>query len=267
MIDTNCPNISIQRQCDLVGISRSGYYYQPCAESPENLNLMNLIDQIYTKWPFYGVRRIHSHLQALGYPINEKRVRRLMRLMGLEAIYPKPNLSAPDQEHIVYPYLLRGVDINRINHVWSTDITYVPMQGGFMYLTAVIDWFSRYVLSWEISNSLDVSFCISALQEALKIATPDIFNTDQGAQFTSNDFTGILKSKDIQISMDGKGRALDNVFVERLWRSVKYESIYLKSPSDGFELWQQLDNYFKFYNHQRQHQNLGDKTPASLYKP
>jgi len=187
--------------------------------------------------------------------------------MGLEAIYPKPNLSAPDQEHIVYPYLLRGVDINRINHVWSTDITYVPMQGGFMYLTAVIDWFSRYVLSWEISNSLDVSFCISALQEALKIATPDIFNTDQGAQFTSNDFTGILKSKDIQISMDGKGRALDNVFVERLWRSVKYESIYLKSPSDGFELWQQLDNYFKFYNHQRQHQNLGDKTPASLYKP
>lgn len=266
MIDVNCLNISVHRQCELVGLNRSGYYYQPCGESIENLAFMNLIDRIYTDSPFYGVRRIHGQLETDGYMINVKRVRRLMRLMGLEAIYPKPNLSKSNSEHITYPYLLKGMNINKINQVWSTDITYVPMKGGFMYLTAVIDWFSRYVLAWEISNSMELSFCINVLQEALKKATPEIFNTDQGSQYTSPQFTDILKSKEIKISMDGKGRALDNVFVERLWRSVKYESIYINAPSNGLELWNQMDQYFHFYNHKRIHQSLGYKAPASLYK-
>ncbi len=219
--------MSVSRQCEVLGLSRSSYYYEPGAETKENLALMEEIDREYTAHPFLGSRRMAKFLGSQGHEVNRKRVQRLMRLMGLEAVYPKPKLSAGGVGHKVYPYLLRNVAIDRVDQVWSTDITYVPMPAGFMYLTAVIDWYSRYVLSWRLSNTLDVEFCLEALEEALSCGCPEVFNTDQGVQFTSASYTSRLEAAEAKVSMDGKGRCLDNVFVERLWRTVKYEEIYL----------------------------------------
>lgn len=265
MIDPEHPTLSIRRQCEVLTLNRATYYYQPATESELNLTLMALLDREYTEHPFYGRRQMTTYLRNQGYPVNPKRVRRLMQKLGLEAIYPKPRTTVVNQAHRVYPYLLRGLEITRPNQVWSTDITYVPMPKGFMYLTAVIDWYSRYVLAWRLSNTLDSLFCVEALQEALAIATPAIFNTDQGVQFTSTAFTAILEAAGIRISMDGKGRALDNIFVERLWRTVKYEDIYLKQYETVSALDQGMDKYFGFYNHERPHQSLNDRTPAAVY--
>ena len=259
------PDISLRRQCQLLGLPRSSFYYQPAGETTENLSLMRLIDGQYTKTPFYGSRRMTACLERQGYEINRKRVQRLMRKMGLEALYPRPNTSQSKPTHRIYPYLLRGVSITRPNQVWSSDITYVPMPQGFMYLVAVMDWYSRYVLAWRVSNTLDADFCIDALQDALNLGCPDIFNTDQGAQFTCLRYTQHLETEGIQISMDGRGRALDNVFVERLWRSVKYEDLYLKSYDTVPLLIQGLVDYFLFYNQDRPHQGLHNQVPADLY--
>lgn len=223
------------------------------------------LDKQYTETPYYGVAKMWAHLRTLKYEINIKRVRRLMRLMGLETIYCKPRLSIPDKEHIKYPYLLRGITIDRVNQVWSSDITYIPMYRGFLYLTAVIDWYSRYVLSWMLSNSLEGIFCLDALEDSLRYGKPEIFNTDQGMQFTSERYTGRLKEAEIRISMDSRGRAIDNVFVERLWRTLKYEYVYLHSQRDGKELYEGLKNYFEFYNNRRLHQALDYRTPAEVY--
>jgi len=228
MIEPDHAHIGIARQCELLGLPRSTYYYASQGESGENLQLMRLLDEQYTQTPYYGIRRMTAWLRSQGYEVNRKRVARLLHTMGLETIYPKPRLSQSHPDHRIYPYLLRGVPITRVNHVWSTDITYIRLHGGFIYLVAVMDWFSRYVLSWAVSITMDVGFCLEALDQALELAQPEIFNTDQGAQFTSIDFTGRLESAGIRISMDGRGRALDNVFVERLWRTVKYEEVYLK---------------------------------------
>jgi putative transposase len=265
LIEPKHPQISIARQCDLLGLSRSTYYYHARGESAENLQLMRLLDEQYTHTPYYGVRRMTAWLRSQGYAVNRKRVARLLRTMGLETIYPKPRTSQPHPEHRVYPYLLRGVSITRVNHVWSTDMTYIRLHGGFVYLVAVMDWFSRYVLSWALSITMEVGFCLEALEHALGVATPDIFNSDQGAQFTSLEFTGRLAAAGIQISMDGRGRALDNVFVERLWRTVKYEEVYLKDYETPREATQQLARFFVRYNEQRQHQALGYQTPAAVY--
>ena len=253
------------QQCELAGLARSTLYYKSSGESAEDLELMRRIDEQYTQTPFYGSRRMTFELNKQGPNVNRKRVQRLMRLMGLEAIYPKPRLSTPTPGHRIYPYLLRGVKIERPNQVWSTDITYIRLRGGFVYLVAVIDWYSRYVLSWEVSVTLDTSFCVSALDWALNDAAPEIFNSDQGAQFTSDEFTSRLKDRGIQISMDGRGRALDNVFVERLWRSVKWEEVYLKDYSDVPDAIRNLSRYFRFYNHERPHQALNNQTPAAVY--
>lgn len=246
---------------------RSSYYYKPAEETPFNLQLMRLIDEKFTECPFFGARRMAAWLSDhLGQPVNVKRIRRLMKKMRLIPIYPKPNLSKPHPQHRIFPYLLRGVSIDRVNQVWSTDITYIRIVGGFLYLTAIIDWYSRCVLSWELSNTMDTGFCISALQQALaKHGDPEVFNTDQGAQFTSNDFTGVLLARDIQVSMDGKGRALDNVFVERLWRSVKYEEVFLNDYNSGTDAYHRLSRYFDFYNNRRPHQSLGYRTPWHVY--
>lgn len=258
--------LPIRRQCELLGINRSSYYYEPCGESPENLLYMRLIDEQYIATPFYGVPRMTAMLRRAGYEVNPKRVERLMKLMGIQAIYPKGNLSSPAPGHKIYPYLLQGVAIERPNQVWSTDITYVRMLKGFMYLCVIMDWYSRYVLSWRLSNSLDARFCVEALEEALGLGIkPEVFNSDQGSQFTSGAFTGILLENGIQISMDGRGRALDNVFVERLWRTVKQEHIYLHEYEDGLGLWQGLSNYWGFYNEIRPHQSLGYKTPKEVF--
>jgi putative transposase len=265
LIELNHPEISVRRQCDLLGLNRSSFYYQPVGESELNLTLMRLIDAQYTQTPFYGWPKMTVYLQQLGYPINHKRVQRLMQLMGLQAIYPKPRTSTPAPEHKIYPYLLRGLKITRPNQVWSADITYVPLPKGFMYLVAIIDWFSRYVLTWQLSNTLDSHFCLQALQQALQHGQPEIFNTDQGAQFTSLAFTGLLEAAHIRISMDGRGRALDNIFVERLWRTVKYEDIYLKDYVTVLDLITGLTHYFTFYNQERFHQSLGYRTPAEVY--
>jgi putative transposase len=265
MVESDHAKLSIEKQCHLLGIHRSGYYYQPRPESETNLALMRLLDEQYMRTPFYGARRLHESICSLGYDVNIKRIRRLMRLMGLEAIYPKPNISRALKGHKIYPYLLNGLQIDRVNQVWSTDITFIPMRNGFMYLTAIIDWFSRFVLSWTISNSLDATFCVEALLTALAVALPEIFNSDQGSQFSSDAFTSVLENAQIAISMDSRGRALDNIFIERLWRSVKYEYVYLNAPSTGSELWQGLCDYFQFYNYQRPHQALGYRTPAMLY--
>lgn len=249
----------------MTGLSRSGLYYERRGESALNLQLMRLLDEQYTRTPFFGVLKMTDALKKEGYAVNSKRVRRLLRQMGLEAIYPKPRLSAPAPGHRIYPYLLRHVAITRPNQVWSSDITYIRLRTGFIYLVAVIDWFSRYVLSWEISTSLDAGFCCSALDRALQQGRPEIFNTDQGAQFTSESFTGRLEAQRILISMDGRGRALDNVFVERLWRTVKYEDVYLKDYSDPPDAVRNLGLYFRFYNGERVHQALGYQTPESVY--
>ena len=265
MIERDHTQLSIRRQCELIGLNRSSFYYQPVGESAYNLMLMRLIDEQYTRTPFYGWPRITAWLRREGHPINPKRIRRLMRLMGLQAIYPKPRTSTPAPGHRKYPYLLRGLKITRPGQVWSTDITYVPMQHGFMYLVAIIDWFSRYVLAWQLSNTLDGLFCRVALRQALEQGTPEIFNTDQGAQFTALEFTDVLENADIRISMDGRGRALDNVFVERLWRTVKYENIYLRDYGSVPELDTGLHIYFQFYNHERLHQSLDYRTPAEVH--
>jgi putative transposase len=236
MIEHSHPQISVRRQCTLVGLNRSSLYYPPTQETEENLLLMRLIDQQYTRTPFYGSRRMTHWLGSAGHEVNRKRVQRLMRKMGLEAVYPRPRLSQAAPEHKVYPYLLRGVEIHHPDQVWSTDITYVPMQHGFMYLVAVMDWHSRYVLSWQLSNTMDVTFCLRALEQALEKGGPEIFNTDQGSQFTSQAFTGRLEEAGAAISMDGRGRVLDNIFVERLWRTVKYEDIYIKGYATVSEL-------------------------------
>jgi putative transposase len=264
LVEAEHEQISLQRQCELLGISRTAYYYRP-VEREETQQLMRLIDAEYTQHPFYGYRKITHWLREQGYLANKKRVQRLMQMMGLAAIVPKPDLSKPHPEHKIYPYLLRGVKIERVNQVWSTDITYIPLQHDWMYLVAVIDWFSRYVLAWEVSNTLDTDFCLLALERALKQGTPLVFNTDQGAQFTSDAFTERLKKSNIAISMDGRGRALDNIFVERLWRTVKYEEVYPNAYSSLLFGRQRLNNYFPFYNTERYHQALAYRTPAAVF--
>jgi len=265
MIERGHPELSVRRQCELIGLNRSSLYYQPMGESAYNLQLMRLLDEQYMRTPFYGWPRMTAWLRREGHAINPKRVRRLMALMGLQAIHPKRRTSIPAPGHKRYPYLLRGLKITHPFQVWSTDITYVPMQHGFMYLAAVIDWFSRYVLAWQLSNTLDGLFCRLALRQALEQGKPDIFNTDQGAQFTADEFTGILEAASIRISMDGRGRALDNVFVERLWRTVKYENIYLLDYASVPDLEAGLQAYFRFYNHERLHQSLDYRTPAEVH--
>jgi len=265
-VDPKDVDLSVRKQAEILGISRSSYYYQPCPETEENLILMDLIDQEYTRHPFYGTRRITAWLEMQGCQVNRKRVQRLMRIMGLEGICPKKNLSKGDRNHKVFPYLLRGLEITRSNQVWSTDITYVKIRGGFMYLTSVLDWYSRFVLSWKVSNSLEQNFCIEALEEALDHGKPEIFNTDQGSQFTSYRYVNCLEKAEIRISMDGRGRALDNIFIERLWRTVKYEEIYLKEYEDVRSLCRSLREYFEFYNNERPHQSLGYRTPRQVYK-
>jgi putative transposase len=257
--------ISVVRQCDLLSVNRSGFYYQPKGEDGYNLALMRLIDEQYTETPFYGVPRMTNWLVHQGHPVNRKRVARLMQLMGLQAIYPKPNTSRKHPEQKIYSYLLRGVEIVAPDQVWSTDITYLRMRQGFLYLTAIIDWFSRYVLAWRLSNSLDSLFCIETLQEALSRGRPGIFNSDQGTQFTDQRFTGVLEQAGIAISMDGRGRALDNVFVERLWRSVKQEEVYLHDYATPAEAHRRLSWYFRFYNGERYHQALGYRMPGEVY--
>lgn len=249
----------------MLGLSRSSLYYEPAEESPENLRLMRRIDEEYTAHPFYGSRKMTGWLVQQGEVVNRKRVQRLMRLMGLEAIYPKPRLSLGGRGHQVFPYLLRNVRIERTDQVWSSDITYIPLRAGFMYLAAIIDWYSRYVLAWRLSNTLDGSFCLEMLDEALAGGRPEVFNTDQGVQFTAAAFTGRLLSAGVAMSMDGRGRCLDNVFVERLWRTVKYEDVYLRGYESVPELMQGLDRYFRFYNRERLHQALAYRTPALVY--
>jgi putative transposase len=267
LIEVNHPELSIRRQCELLGLARSTFYYEPTGATPEDLRLMRLIDELYTAWPFYGSRRITEALTRQGAEVNRKRVQRLMREMGLEAIDPKPRLSAAGRGHKIYPYLMRGVKIERPDQVWSADITYMPMPSGFMYLAAVIDWYSRYVLAWRLSNTLDGAFCLEMLEEAWKGGRPEVLNTDQGVQFTAEAFTGRLLSAGVAVSMDGRGRALDNVFVERLWRTVKYEDIYIRGYETVAELLQGLLRYFAFYNQERLHQSLGYGTPAEVYRP
>lgn len=265
LIDSSHKELSIARQCELLGICRSGWYYQPKELADRDLELMDLIDRQFTQTPFYGARRLCVALKEMGHVVNRKKMRRLMQRMGLEAIYPKPRLSMGNKQHLKYPYLLRNILIDRPEQVWSEDITYIRLNKGFVYLTAIIDWFSRYVVSWKVSNLLDTSFCLEALEEALREGTPEIFNTDQGVQFTSKEFTEILEQKGIAISMDGKGRALDNIFVERLWRSVKYEEVYLKDYKTVQEAREGLGNYFEYYNFKRPHQSLEYKKPYEVH--
>jgi putative transposase len=266
MIDRAVKRPSIARQCALLGLSRSGVYRQPKKAPAEDLTLMRLLDEQYLKTPFYGSRRMAVHLRRLGHAVNRKRVQRLMRKMGLETIYRRPRTTVPHPEHKVYPYLLRDVEVTRPNQVWAADITYVPMARGFMYLVAVIDWHSRKVLAHRVSNTMDAQFCVQALKEALlRFGSPAIFNTDQGSQFTSDGFTGTLESAGVQISMDGKGRCHDNIFIERLWRTVKYEHLYLHALATGHELTQSLRSWVDWYNRHRPHQGLGYRTPDEVY--
>lgn len=266
MVNPQFQEISITRQCFLLSISKSGWYYERKGERPLNLTLMRLIDEQFLISPYYGTRQMVRHLKRLGYCVGRDRVRRLMRLMGIEAIYQKPRTSSSNPEHKVYPYLLKGIEVNRPNQVWCTDITYIPIKRSFLYLIAVMDWYSKKVLSWRLSNTLDTHFCVEALEEALiKNPAPEIFNTDQGAQFTSYEFTSVLKEHDIKISMDGKGRWMDNVFIERLWRSLKYECVYLKSFADGVQARTEIGSWLDFYNTSRPHSSFGLKTPAEVY--
>lgn len=265
MFDRQSRWLSVVRQCQLLDISRSGLYYQPVGVSEEDLNLMKLIDKQYIATPFYGARKIAAWLKSEHYNINRKHVRRLMQLMGLRAIYRRPRTSKPALGNKIYPYLLNGLKITRPNQVWCADVTYIPMARGFLYLVVIMDWYSRYVLSWRLSNTLDAGFCVEALEEALRKGRPDIFNTDQGTQFTGKAFTGLLEQYGIRISMDGKGSYRDNLFIERLWRTVKYEEVYLKAYPDGRTARIGIGDYFRFYNTQRPHQALGYKTPAEEY--
>jgi len=266
MIEPNHPTLSIRRQCELVGLNRATYYWQPASESSLNLALMQLIDREYTRAPFYGYRKMTVRLNKQhGFGVNHKRIARLMGKMGLQAIYPRPRTSIPDQQHKKYPYLLHGLDIKRPNQVWAADITYVPMPHGFMYLVAILDWFSRFVVAWQLSNTLDGAFCVEALRQALRHGQPEIFNTDQGVQFTAQAFTQELEAASIRISMDGRGRVFDNIFVERLWRTVKYEDIYIKEYATVPALFAGLSDYFDLYNYERPHQSLGYCTPADVH--
>jgi putative transposase len=266
-MDRRHPSLSVARQCRLLSVSRSGLYYQSKGISEEDITLTKLIDRQYLARPFYGSRKMATWLKDQGKEVNRKRVRRLMGLLGIRTIYQRPRTSQPGKGHKRYPYLLKGLKITRPDQVWAADITYIPMAKGFLYLVAIIDWYSRYVLSWRLSNTLDAGFCVEALEEALQKGKPDIFNTDQGAQFTGEAFTGLLEKNGIRISMDGKGSYNDNLFIERLWRSVKYEEVYLKEYRDGREARLSLADYFRFYNTERHHQALGYKKPAEVYAP
>jgi putative transposase len=259
-------SLSVRRQCELLRVNRSSVYYEKVGPDAEELELMRRIDELHLKHPFYGSRRIARELRGQGLQANRKRIQRLMRVMGLEAIAPKPRTSKPEPEHAIYPYLLRGLLIDRPNKVWASDITYVPLARGFGYLVAIMDWYSRRVLSWKLSNTLDSSFCVAALNEALlRFGQPEIFNTDQGAQFTAEAFTRVLLARGVKISMDGKGRCIDNVFVERLWRSLKYEEVYLNDYDDLVQARAGIGRYLEFYNYQRPHQALGHQAPAAFY--
>jgi len=260
-------SLPVTQQCQLLDLARSSVYYQPTGVSDEDLRLMRRIDEMHLQRPFYGSRRIRDWLQDEGFPVNRKRVQRLMRQMGIMALYPKANTSRPGKGHKIYPYLLRGLDIDRSNQAWAADICYVPMARGFVYVVAIMDWYSRKVLAWRVSNTMDADFCVEALEEAIRRhGAPEIFNTDQGAQFTSEVFTCVLKAAGIRISMDGKGRWVDNVFVERLWRSLKYEEVYLKAYETVAEARQGMTNYFRFYNRERRHQGLDRQTPDQVYE-
>jgi putative transposase len=266
MIDADDRKLSVSRQCQILNLNRSTFYYKKKPVKPDDLELMRLIDEQYLKTPTWGSRSMRNHLRRKGYKINRKRVQRLMRTMGLEAIYPKPKTTRPHPAHKVYPYLLRNLAVERPNQVWAADITYIPMSRGFMYLVAVMDWYSRKILSWRVSNTLDTEFCIEAVEEALsRYGAPEIFNTDQGAQFTSASFTDLLKSNNVRISMDGRGRVQDNIFIERLWWTLKYQYLYLWSFNNGTELRQGLRQWFEFYNMERSHQALDDLTPDEVY--
>lgn len=266
MIESTGTKLSIVQQCQLLSISRSGWYYESKGEAALNLSLMRLIDEQFLMTPYYGSRQMARHLKRLGYCVSRKRIRRLMRLMGLQAIYQAPKTSVPNPEHAIYPYLLKGLDINRSNQVWCTDITYIPIKRGFLYLVAIMDWYSRKVLAWRISNTMDAEFCVDALKEALsKYGKPEIFNTDQGSQFTSFLFTHTLKDNGIKISMDGKGRWMDNVFIERLWRSLKYECVYLNNFENGTQAKSAIGNWIAHYNMSRPHSTFDGQTPHEVY--
>ena len=264
-IESRHPMIPVVRQCELLSLPRSSFYYSPRGEDEYNLHLMRLIDEEFTRHPFYGARRMTAWLGVRGFPVNRKRVSRLMRLMGFMAVYPKPRLSANGRDHKIYPYLLRNVSITAPDEAWCSDITYIRLAQGFVYLTVIMDWHSRYVLSWELSTTVDKTFCMDALERALRISKPGIFNSDQGPQYTSDEFTTLLKGKDILISMDGRGRAYDNIFVERLWRTVKYEEVYLHEYRTVAEARTGLATYFRFYNEERLHEMLGYRTPHEIY--
>lgn len=266
LVEPGNERISVLRQCELLGINRTGLYYRGRTENVEDSELMRLIDEQYTITPFYGYRRMTVYLQKLGFVVNHKRVRCLMRKLGLEAIYPKPNLSKPGKEHLTYPYLLKGVAVEYSDEVWATDITYIRLGSGFVYLLVIMDWHSRFVIEIEVSNSLESSPFVEALQRALAKGKPEIFNSDQGSQFTSVEWLKVLQSNKIQISMDGRGRCFDNIFVERLWRSVKQEEVYLKEYADVWETEESLRQYFEFYNYRRPHQSLNYQTPFEAYQ-
>jgi len=267
MVNRGHPSLSVVRQCRLLDLARSSVYYRPVPMAPADLALMRRIDEQYLKTPFIGSRRMVEMLERQGHPTNRKRVQRLMRLMGIQAIYQKPNTSKKHPDHEIFPYLLRNVVIDRVNHVWCADITYIPMRSGFLYLVAIMDWASRMVLAWRLSNTMDADFCVEALEEAIsRHGRPEIFNTDQGSQFTGHDFTGVLKREGIKISMDGKGRFMDNIFIERLWRSVKYEEVFIKAYATVAEARAGIGNYLAFYNNERPHQALGYRTPRETFE-
>jgi putative transposase len=265
MLEREGCELSIVRQCELLGLNRSSLYYKSTPISPEDLEIKREIDEIYTECPFYGIRKITAQLRRDGRHINHKAVARHMREMGLQAIYPGPNLSKRAQNEDIRPYLLRNLSIERPNQVWGVDITYIRLRGGFMYLFAVLDWHSRYVVAWSLDQTLEIGFVLEAMNEALAVATPEICNSDQGSHFTSPQYIGLLERSSVTISMDGKGRALDNIFTERLWRTIKYEEVYLKDYASPKEARQSIANYLDFYNHRRLHQSLDYQTPASIY--
>jgi putative transposase len=266
MIDPDHQRLSIRRQCELVSISRASFYRQPADETPENLELMRIIDEAFMETPWYGSRQMARHLRRQGWCVGRKRVRRLMRKIGLSPIYQAPKTSAPHPQHRIYPYLLRHLSIERPNQVWCADVTYIPMRRGFLYLVAIMDWFSRKVLAWRLSNTMDTDFCVAALEEAIaRYGRPDIFNTDQGSQFTSFTFTTTLKDAGIRISMDGRGRWMDNVFIERLWRSLKYECVFLSAFETGSEARSGIGSWIDYYNRRRPHSTFGGRTPDEVY--
>ena len=266
LIERDHKDLSIMRQCTLLSISRSGFYYQPLPETPFNLSLMEIIDKQFLEAPWYGSRQMTRHLRRMGHEVGRKRVKRLMALMGLAAVYQRPRTTIPNPDHKIYKYLLRDLVIDRPNHVWCADITYIPMRRGFLYLVAIMDWATRKVLAWRVSNTMDASFCVEALKDAMaRFGKPEIFNTDQGSQFTSSDFTDVLNDAKIRISMDGRGRWMDNVFIERLWRSLKYECVYLHAFETGSQLRAGLTKWINYYNAERPHSTFGGKTPDECY--